>query len=275
MQQTLHNLSEAQRERLGRFGTTQCVDIHCHCLPALDDGPSTIVEAVAMCRALVADGITVVVATPHQLGRYDGHNEAADVRRAVASLNATLAAEGVPLTVLPGADVRLDERIPELLAADRILTLADGGEHLMVELPSETFIDLGPLVAKLSASGLRTIVSHPERHEILARRRLAVMPWLRAGATLQLTAASLLGEFGSAAEAAAWYWLGRHPGTLVATDAHDTAGRGPRMSQAIDAIARRLGHLRAKRACIDNPLRMLRGRELPAPPARVRLGGRA
>ena len=61
--------TDAQRRRLERFGAAESVDIHCHILPGVDDGPATEDDAVALCRALAADGITTVCATPHQLGR--------------------------------------------------------------------------------------------------------------------------------------------------------------------------------------------------------------
>ncbi len=58
----------------------EAVDVHCHCLPSVDDGPADLVESIAV-RQLVADGITTAIATPHQLGRYQGRNEAAAVGR--------------------------------------------------------------------------------------------------------------------------------------------------------------------------------------------------
>src|SRR5215207_1514833 len=105
----------AQRHRQERLAVSDSVDLHCHCLPGLDDGPASLPEALELCRGMVADGTTVAIATPHQLGRYEGRNEGDAVRRAVDELNRTLAAEGVPLRVLPGGDVRIDERIPRLL----------------------------------------------------------------------------------------------------------------------------------------------------------------
>src|ERR1700722_9482966 len=92
-----------QRERLERFAVRQSVDIHCHCLPCVDDGPSTLVESLELCRGLVEDGITIAIATPHQLGRYHGRNNAASVRQAVAALNRSLAVEAIPLQLVAGA----------------------------------------------------------------------------------------------------------------------------------------------------------------------------
>ena len=259
--------TDAQRRRLERFGAADSVDIHCHCLAGLDDGPRTVEESVALCRALAADGFTTVVATPHQLGRYDRSNGGPAVRAAVASLRATLAAERVPLNVLPGADVRIDERILTLLGANEVLTVGDAGGYLLLELPHDTYIDPAPMIRLLSTRGLRAIVTHPERQEHVRRKPGVVLPWLRAGALLQLTAGSLLGKFGRGAEDAAWQWLAAGSATLVATDSHDTDRRPPCMTQAIDAIERRLSLEVARAVCVTNPARVLQRRTAPGGPS--------
>lgn len=269
------NLTHPQRDRLRRFAAEQSVDVHCHCLPGMDDGPDTLDQALALCRSLTDDGITLAIATPHQLGRFDGRNSTAEIRRAVSDLNANLAEAEVPLAVAPGADVRVDERILAMLCSDTLGTLADGGKYLLLELPHETFIDLRPLLVRLRTSGIRAIVSHPERHAFLTTHPAAVDPWVEEGALLQVTAGSLLGQFGSGAERLGWRWLAEGVVALVATDAHDTGERRPRMSEAIDKIASRLGHAAARRTCVDNPLRVLRGEDLPARTGRAERRKRA
>src|SRR5829696_7501536 len=163
------HMTDAQRHRLERFGVADCVDIHCHCLPGLDDGPKTTDDALALCRALAADGLTTVVATPHQLGRYDLRNNAAAIRAAAAALRSTLAAENVPLEIRVGADVRVDERILPLLASGEVLTLG-GGPYLLLELPHETYIEPEPLIRVLASRGVRCIITHPERHPVVRKR---------------------------------------------------------------------------------------------------------
>jgi protein-tyrosine phosphatase len=108
------------------------MDVHCHCLPGLDDGPVNTPEALALCRDLVADGIRTVVATPHQLGRYEGRNGGPQIRAAVAQLQQALAQEQIPLVVLAGADVRIDERIPELLESGEVLAVGEAGRYLLL-----------------------------------------------------------------------------------------------------------------------------------------------
>src|SRR5258705_10439957 len=46
------------------------VDLHCHILPGLDDGPATMEESMGMAESAIADGITHLVATPHPSNRY-------------------------------------------------------------------------------------------------------------------------------------------------------------------------------------------------------------
>ena len=257
-----NNLTAAQRERLERFETTDSVDIHCHCLPGLDGGPETLEESLELCRALTNDGITRVIATPHQLGRYDGLGQAGRIQAAVGKLNAALKEKKIPLTVLPGADVRVDERIPLLLETGQVLTQADAGRHLLIEMLPEVFVELKFLIGRLAAQGINTIISHPERNVFLAKRPAVVAPWLDEGASLQLTAGSLLGKFGPEARQSAWIWLENGMVDLLASDAHDTADRKPLMSAAIEAVAKRLGHVEARRICIENPLRVLKGQDL-------------
>jgi len=239
------------------------VDIHCHCLPGVDDGPASLSEALALCRRLTAGGIATVVATPHQLGRYEGRNDAARIRRAVADLNRAVAAEGLPLHVVPGGEVRIDERVPELLAQDRILTVGDAGRYLLLELPAEALIPPVPVARELAAMGVATILAHPERCGPLRARPERLLGWLEERMCLQFNAASLLGAFGRPAERACWYWLGRGVPALVATDAHG-GGSWACPSMAFAAIARRLGPEVAARVCIENPRRVLRAETLVA-----------
>lgn len=238
------------------------VDIHCHCLAGMDDGPTDQRESLALCEALAADHIDTVVATPHQLGRYDGSNESPEVRQAVAHLNQLLTENQIRLTVVPGGDVRLDERIGSLVQSDRVLTVGDGGRYIMLELPHEVFIDPGALMVELGGAGLRAVVSHPERHRFLARMPQHVRQWIPYGAGLQLTAASFLGQFGRLSEQAAWLFLEEPLPLLVATDAHDTVQRPPCMTEAYNLLAYQLGRGPADILCIENPKRLLAGEDL-------------
>ena len=160
----------------------------------------------------------------------------------------------------------MDERLLRLLGAREVLTLADGGRYVLLELPDATFLDLRPLLHELGAHGYTGIISHPERNGFLIDHADAVLPWLEQGALLQVTAGSIAGEFGPQPRRAAWHWLRTGAASLVATDAHDTKSRRPRMARALGEIAIVLGHATARRVCIENPQRVLLGERVPAIP---------
>ncbi len=256
------NLGKTEKAFSVRFAQSLYVDIHCHCLAAVDDGPATMDEALALCRGLTDDGVSVVVATPHQLGRFSDCNEASQIREAVSVLNEELKCNDIPLTVMPGGDVRVDERICQLLEADRILTLADGGKYILLELPHDIFIDIEPLLVGLASLGAQAIISHPERHRVLSKQPNLLLKWLASGVYLQVTAGSLLGEFGAAVQRAAWHFLASGWVSFVATDAHDLHGRRPLMRAAFKQISARLGAVVARQVCIENPIRILEGQDI-------------
>ena len=247
---------------LRRLTGLRFVDIHCHCLAGLDDGPRDMTESLMLCRALVADGISTVIATPHQMGCYENYNNAVTVRRSVSLLNDELRRKGISLKVLPGADVRVDERIPNLLKADQVLTLADSGHYILLELPHDTTLDLRPLLQELDEIAVTAILSHPERNDYLIRHPQAVIPWLEHNCCLQITAGSLGGLFGKLSQEAAWHFLTSSAAVLIATDAHNLESRRPCMFEAFRLIAERLGEPFARRACLENPQRVLMGKDI-------------
>jgi protein-tyrosine phosphatase len=211
---------------------------------------------------LAADGIRTVVATPHQFGRYEGRNSGQQIRQAVEQLKQVLAQAQIPLSVLAGADVRIDERIPQLLKSNEVLTVGDMGRYLLLELPHEVFVDPIGLLASLAEVGMTAVITHPERHPFLARNPNYVQRWVEYRPCLQITAASFGGGFGPLAQEAAWAFLHEPLPVLAATDAHDTTSRAPRMTEAYMLLTQRLGRSAAQMICVENPQRVVSGQDL-------------
>ena len=156
---------------------TELVDLHCHCLPGVDDGPATDAEALDLCHALVADGIKTVVATPHQLGFFARYADSQQIRRSVASLNETLESNGLDLEVLCGAEIRIEPCVPQLLRQDKLMTLADRQKYCLLELPFDSLPDFRSALDELSQMGIRGVLAHPERNSIIAGDPDLVMQW--------------------------------------------------------------------------------------------------
>jgi protein-tyrosine phosphatase len=194
------------------------VDLHCHILPALDDGALDLRDSVAMGRQADADAIAWVVATPHV--RSDHDVKIAELPERCGSLNEALAAEGVAVRVRPGAEVA--EPIVPSLSEDelRSCTLGGAGRWLLLEPAA------GPLgertlatVAGLQARGFEVLLAHPERHpsEDFPDHLRALV---EAGVLLQLTAAFV-------ADGSADWFLERGLVHVLGSDAHSSHGGRP------------------------------------------------
>ena len=239
------------------------IDLHCHILPAIDDGAADRAEALAMARLAVADGITTMVATPHQLGSFTYHGE--QIQAQVEAFQRVLDQEGVALRILPGAEVRIEPGLVERELVTRLkngelLTLAGRGRHVLMDLAEREYVPLDRLLAELAAGGMTAILAHPERNrEILARPEL-LQPLVEAGCLLQMTAGSLLGEFGAEVQQLAERLLRQAAVQLVASDAHHIHFRRPLLAEAFARVTQIIGVEAAQAVCQNNPVSIIAGR---------------
>lgn len=210
------------------------IDLHCHLLPGVDDGPDTWDAALALARACVEDGIRHAVLTPHVFpGRHD--NDSTTLQPAFQQFRALLQREGLPLTASLAGEVRLTPEILDMLPEGRLpfLGRSAGMDNLLLELPDGQ-IPLGTdrLVHRLLRLGVRPILAHPERNRAVIADPLRMRPFVEAGCLLQVTAGSLTGHFGPSAREAAWALLRAGWVAAVASDCHNLGGRRPRMQLA-------------------------------------------
>ena len=232
------------------------VDIHCHLLPGIDDGASDWNESLAMARLAVADGIRTVIVTPHQLGAYR-ENDGRKIRARTAQLQQFLEQRGVPLQVLPGADVRIEPEMIGRIRGGEVLTLADQGRFVLLELPHEVFLPLDPLLKDLDRAGLVGILSHPERNVGILGQPEVVGPLVDRGCLLQVTAGSLTGTFGLHVQRLAERLIVEGLVHFLATDAHSSKSRRPLLRRSFDRVVELTDYRTACALCCENPARVV------------------
>ncbi len=238
------------------------IDLHCHLLPGIDDGPPTTEAALALASALVANGITQVVMTPHVFpGRFE--NRRSSIEEKVAELLPLLQAQGLGLELMWAGEVRLTPEVLDLLAIDELPFLGkfEGYRVLLLEMPDGQ-VPLGALqfVRLLMRHQVRPLIAHPERNRGVMDRVERLQPLIEEGCLMQVTAGSLTGHFGQRAQAVAGDLLQRGWITAVASDAHNLEGRAPRMREAFawltthhgEAVARQLTITGPASLCADN-----------------------
>jgi protein-tyrosine phosphatase len=118
------------------------------------------------------------------------------------------------------------------------------------------------MLRELVSIGVKPIISHAERITALSKEPNILLKWLEHSTNLQITASSLLGDFGIEAERAAWNFLTSGWARLVATDSHDINSRRPEMRAAYELITTKLGKEMANKVCIENPLRVIKAMDI-------------
>ncbi len=219
------------------------LDLHCHILPALDDGPKTLAEALEVARFCVADGITHIVATPHC--HHILHLLRADILPHIEAFQSELNKAEIPLTIFPGSEIRTNDIALFRREYDEgvLCHLGDNPAYSLLEFGwrGEDYPDDAPAHMRwLLERGTQPIIAHPERHSFFQNNRERLHSLVEAGAWLQITVDSMLGNNGERPQRAAEDYLLFYPNCVLATDAHRLS-RCSGLSRGYELVRQQLG----------------------------------
>jgi protein-tyrosine phosphatase len=245
------------------------VDLHCHILPGVDDGPEDAQGSIDLARGLVQDGVQTVAATPHLRSDHP-RVVPRELARRCDDLQGLLGREGVDLRVVPAGEIDLvwahDSSADDL----RLASYGQRGTDLLIETP---YGPLPPvfdrLLLRLAERGFRLLLAHPERNPSFQRDPARVARLVGQGVLVQVTAASLVGD----PERSPTRLLARRlvldgMSHVISTDAHGPRAPGRAAlsmgAAAVDEIAPGYGSWMVT----DAPAAVLRGEPLSAPTVR-------
>ena len=245
------------------------VDCHCHILPRVDDGASSWEEALEMARLATEDGIQKVIATPHQLGAY-GHITSDMICERVGQFQEALDRERIPLTVYPGAEVCFRSDLATYVQRGDIVTLADRGRHVMVQIPHDSVAFLEGLLPSFRSANMQILLSQPERNRRILRQYEMVESLVDEGFLIQVTAGALSGAFGVQIRVLAEWLVQERLVHVVASDAHASGARRPLLSRAYHRVCHLTDTAYGNEIFCRNPERILRGELIPVVARRSR-----
>lgn len=234
------------------------IDLHNHLLPGIDDGAPNIEVALALAKVAVNDGITHMVCTPHiHPGRYD--NTLASINQALSIFQHGLNQHNILLKVAAAAEVRFGMELMIGVKTNSIPFLGQwqGKNVLLLEFPhGEIPFGAERLTGWLLHNNIIPMIAHPERNKGLMRDPNKLKPFIEQGCLLQVTAGSVVGNFGEVAQDLAVQLLERNLVTILASDAHNLEHRPPVISAGLAVATELLGEAIARRLVIDNPWRI-------------------
>jgi protein-tyrosine phosphatase len=217
------------------------IDIHSHVLPSIDDGAQNLEQAILMAEAAVEEGITLLYATPHHRnGRYE--NEKPIIIKHVNLLNKELQQRKIPLHILPGQEIRLYKELIDDLDRDIFIPLHHELKYLLIELPSNHVPDYAAeILYELSLRNYTPIIVHPERNSEIMENPDILYDFIITGSLAQITASSVIGNFGKKIMSFSHDLLQSNMAHFVASDAHNTTSRGFHLTKAYETIQKQYG----------------------------------
>ena len=232
------------------------IDLHCHMLPQIDDGPKSLEESIAMARIAAKDGIKILACTPHI---YQGvyNNSAETIKKATAAFQKVLDREKIPLKLVYASDTHIHPNLIEEIRLGNVPTF-NGGRYLLLE-PTHHIAPIGfeSYVVKMLEEGFVPIITHPERLTYIEKFYDVMTRLVQKGAWMQITASSFSGRFGEKAKKFAIRFLVDGKIAIIASDAHDSKHRPPILSQAFLSASKVLGEDEARRLVLDRPRAIL------------------
>jgi len=235
------------------------IDIHCHILPEVDDGPKSWETAESMCRMAAQDGIEHMVATPHANDRYFYDREY--LYGLLQNLQQRIG-DNPKLSL--GCDFHLSlENMQTALATPEKYRIG-GSRYLLVEFSNFSIpVQLDEWLGQMVELGTRPIITHPERNPILQQTGARVLQLVERGCAVQVTASALTGSWGAKAREMAHWFLKAKAVHFLATDAHDTMRRPPVLSEARKIVAKQFGEEVADALVEGNPKAVVNDQPLP------------
>ena len=232
------------------------IDLHCHLLPGIDDGPGTVEESLEIARLAVSSGTRHIVATPHiRPGIFD--NDIDGIQEAHKVFVRVLAENNIPLSLSVAAEVHICPEVVPMAKSGKLPFLGelDGFPVLLLEFPHGHIMPgSDKLVNWLLSEGIRPMIPHPERNREIISNPGKIVPFVSQGCLLQVTAGSVAGDFGREAQEVAALFLERGWVTALASDSHNVRHRPPDLSRGRDAAAALVGEAEAWRLVRATPL---------------------
>jgi protein-tyrosine phosphatase len=236
------------------------IDVHCHFLPALDDGCKSLGESLECLRMMAAAGYSRVFCTPHCGSSDFTELTTAEVAERVRALAAQAKAAKIPIELKPGGELRLSpliaEDLPEENGGCGIPTYGHGGRYVLADLwEADWPVWAARAVEWLQKRGLTVIIAHPERMPVLRAKPALIDEIARLGVLFQGNLGPIAGADQTDVVMLARRYLQEGRYFMVGTDGHRPAHLGMRL-QGLQVVEELVGKEKLEELTLMNPLRL-------------------
>ena len=234
------------------------VDLHCHILPALDDGAKDMDKTKEMLKIAYEEGIRRIIATPHFFASKKSAS-LEQMEETIREVESRMEEWGFYIKLYPGNEIYYRSEVAELLEEGKIATMA-GSRYVLVEFdPMTEYSYLRDGILKLDSYGYIPILAHTERYECLFEKKERLQRVKDHGGLIQVNASSFQGGMFDEMAKRAKYIMKNNLLDFLGTDAHSTGKRSPRMKDTASYLYKKLGNHKAEEILLHNPQAVIKG----------------
>lgn len=234
------------------------IDIHTHLIPNVDDGSDSFEETLRMAKAAVKEGIRHTILTPHH-NRYWVTNEKSKVLKLTKEVEKEIQQAGIPLTVSPSQEIRMNEEFIEELFADNYLSLDSKGNYYLVEFSWQEIPSFAhDYLQRMIDAEIVPVIAHPERQRPFIDNPDYLKEFIEMGCISQVTATSIVGGYTEEIRQTAFEMMNDNLIHTIASDAHNTGDRPFNFNKALNVLADNYGD-RYKDYLVGNAEKIYKG----------------
>ena len=232
------------------------IDIHCHVLPFVDDGPDTLEEAVEILKESKRQGIKHMILTPHYQKEIF-EKPMAQVIGSFQKLQKEASELGMQLFL--GCEYFRDSQIYEQIEKGRRVTMSRS-PYILIEFSGcDTFMYIRNYAYEMKNKGYQPVIAHIERYESCWNLE-KIQELKDCGVMIQLNASTVLGKNGWKNKRMCMKLMENDLIDYIASDTHNLNERAQNLGRCAEYVRGKMGTAYAKKIFYDNPSNILRNR---------------
>lgn len=240
------------------------IDLHCHILPGVDDGVSTLEDAVELARVAEGEGVEKIVATPHLFRDNQNWEDFAPLEEKRRLLAEEIRRNDISVEILPGAEVHIFHGLVQAVKKNRDSLVINRSSYMFVEFPSShIYAGAKNLFFELMTGGITPIITHPERNAVFVQSPALLYELIQMGALAQANSGSFLGLYGDRTQQAVFDLLELNLIHFIASDGHSPRSLSSRLKEAVERAEKVVGHDEALALVTANPRAVVDNLSLP------------
>lgn len=228
------------------------INIHCHGLYGVDDGPENIEASKALLDMAIGENIGTIILTPHFDDRMD-----AEIREKAEEAFHRLRKAYPQLKLHLGSEIFYNSSTINYLEEGKAMTMA-GTKYVLVEFDFDSsYQGIYEAVKTLVINGYKPIIAHVERYTALFGKEERISKLSLLGGYIQINSRSFVGWKINKRRRWAVRLLKDGYVDFVADDSHDHQLRKPLMKEIYDKLAKEIDRNTLEKVFYQNPKALL------------------